>query len=282
MCCSDTGYCFDFDLYEGKKATESPISGLGASVVLNMIAKINVPSDHIFYFDNFFMSFDLMKVLTKRSISVSGTVIINCTNKCPLSTEDNLKKQDSGFYDYQMDSKSNIFAVVWKDYNNVKMLSNHQGTLPAQKVKRWSRQNKKQVTLNQPKCITDYNSHISGIDKMDWLINKYRIKIRAKKWYFSLFMNMIDMAVVNAHVLYCIANEKIPLLKFRRSIAHVYMKTLSVSDPKTLVVHHSTKIRYCVFQKKCKGANLDMHWNAQWRESKGKVLFAKTIFKSNA
>ena len=65
-----------------KKATESSISGLGASVVLNMIAKVNVPSDHIFYFDNFFTSFDLMKVLTERSISASVTVRINRTNKC--------------------------------------------------------------------------------------------------------------------------------------------------------------------------------------------------------
>ena len=131
-----------------------------------------------------------------------------------------------------MDSKSDIFAVVWKDNNNVKMLCNHQGTLPVQKVKRWSRQNKKQVTLNQPKCIADYNSHMGGVDKMDWLINKHKIKIQAKKWYFPLFTNMIDMAVVNAHVLYCMANEKIPLLKFRRSIVCVYMKTSSVSDPK--------------------------------------------------
>ena len=125
MCCSDTGYCFNFDLYEGKKATESPISGLGASAVSNMIAKVNVPSDHIFYFDNFFTSFDLMKVLTERSVLASAPVRINRTNKCPLSTDDNLKKQDRGFYDYQMDFNSDIFAVVWKDNNNVKMLFNH-------------------------------------------------------------------------------------------------------------------------------------------------------------
>ena len=43
---------------------------------------------------------------------------------------------------------------------------------------------------------------------------------------------MIDMAVVNAHALYCMANEKISLLKFRRRIVRVYMKTSSVLDPK--------------------------------------------------
>ena len=125
-----------------------------------------------------------MKVLTERIISASRTVKINRTNKCPLSTDDNLKKQDRGFYDYRMNSNSDIFAVVWKDNNNVKMLSNHQGTLPAQKVRRWIRQNKKQVILNQPKCIADYNSHMGGVDQMDWLINKYRIKIRTKNGTF--------------------------------------------------------------------------------------------------
>ena len=76
---------------------------------------------------------------------------------------------------------------------------------------------------------------MSSVDKMDWLINKYRIKIRAKKkWYFLLFTNMIDIAVVNAHVLYCMANKKIPLLKFRQRIVRVYVKTSSVSDPKKL------------------------------------------------
>ena len=31
---------------------------------------------------------------------------------------------------------------------------------------------------------------------------------QAKKWYFLLLTNMIDMTVVNAHVLYCMANKK--------------------------------------------------------------------------
>ena len=43
---------------------------------------------------------------------------------------------------------------------------------------------------------------------------------------------MIDMAVVNAHVLYCMTNEKTPLLKFRQRIVYVCMRTSSVLDPK--------------------------------------------------
>ena len=42
---------------------------------------------------------------------------------------------------------------------------------------------------------------------------------------------MIDMSFVNARVLYCMTNKKISLLKFRRRIVCVYIKTSSVSDP---------------------------------------------------
>ena len=44
---------------------------------------------------------------------------------------------------------------------------------------------------------------------MDWVINKYRIKICAKKWYFPVFTNHVHMAIMNANVLYCMANDKI-------------------------------------------------------------------------
>ncbi|XP_066958973.1 piggyBac transposable element-derived protein 2-like [Macrobrachium rosenbergii] len=130
----------------------------------------------------------------------------------------------------QYDKNNYIFATVWKDNNNVRLLSNYRGSQPTQKVKRWSKRKKMLVTVDQPKCLAEYNSYIGGVDKMDWMINK--IKIRGKKWYFPIFTYIIDMTVVNAHILYCMANENIPLLEFRRRIVKCYMSTSSLSDPK--------------------------------------------------
>ena len=89
-----------------------------------------------------------------------------------------------------------------------------------------------QVTVEQPNCIAEYNTNMGGVDKMDWMINKYRIKIRGKRWHFPIFTYIIDMTVINAYVLYCMANEKIPLLEFLRRIVKCYMNTSSLSDPK--------------------------------------------------
>lgn len=58
---------------------------------------------------------------------------------------------------------------------------------------------------------------------MDWKFQKYRIKIRGKRWYFPLFTNAIDVSIENAHALYCLANEKISLLEFRRQVTKQYL-----------------------------------------------------------
>ena len=50
----------------------------------------------------------------------------------------------------------------------------------SEKIERWSKQNKKQVTLDQFKSVEDYIRHVIGVDKIDWIINKCRIKIEQK------------------------------------------------------------------------------------------------------
>ncbi|GBN26175.1 hypothetical protein AVEN_30610-1 [Araneus ventricosus] len=73
---------------------------------------------------------------------------------------------------------------------------------------------------------------MGGVDKLDWNIQKYRTKIRGKKWYFPIFTNAMDMALVNSHAIYCIANKKMPLLNFRREVARFYLSLQSLSDPR--------------------------------------------------
>ncbi|XP_039276156.1 piggyBac transposable element-derived protein 2-like [Nilaparvata lugens] len=153
-------------------------------------------------------------------------------NNCPIKTDKEMKKEERGAYDYLFDEKTSMFAVTWKDNNIVKVQSNHEALEPKQSVNRWSKVAKEKIKVHQPFCIASYNKWMGGVDRMDWSINKYRIKIRGKKWYFQIFTNMIDMTLVNAHILYTIAGNKIPLLDFRRSIARSYLSLTSLSDPK--------------------------------------------------
>ena len=71
------------------------------------------------------------------------------------------------------------------------------------------------------------------VDKMDWSVLKSRIKIWGKKWYFPLLTNAFDVALVNVHVPYCLANGAVPLWGFRRMFAGTYLVlSLKLSDPK--------------------------------------------------
>lgn len=66
-----------------------------------------------------------------------------------------------------------------------------------------------------------------GVDKTDWGINEYRIKIRGKKSYFLVFRNFIDIDVMNGYVVYCKWNDNIPSLEFRRRIVTAYVTNSS-------------------------------------------------------
>ena len=104
-------------------------------------------------------------------------------------------------------------------------------------MKRFSRAHKKDIQVPQPKLIAEYNGNMGGVDKMDWNVQKYRIRVRGKKWYFHLVTNAVDVALVNAHAIYCLSNAHaiycIPLLDYRRTVARAYPATSSpYSDPK--------------------------------------------------
>ena len=116
-------------------------------------------------------------------------------------------------------------TTSWKLYQTIKELNQFRRYLAILGEE-------KNVTLLQPMCVCDYNKYMGGVDKMDWMVSKYRIKIESKKWYFTMFTNLIDMAVVNAHVLYEMVNGKISLLEFRRILTRTDLSTSSISDPK--------------------------------------------------
>lgn len=86
--------------------------------------------------------------------------------------------------DFRFDEINSILALTWKDKKNVKVLSNHKATEPMQSVTWWSRERKEKVKVYQTKCIATYKKWMGGVDRMDWSINKYRIRIRGKKRHF--------------------------------------------------------------------------------------------------
>ena len=174
-----------------------------------------------------------MKHLQDIDVRAAGTVRFNRMNKCPIANDKEMKKKDRESYDYRFDVENEVLAVTWTDNSCVKLMRNHETIEPIALAKRWNRAEKKYKQITQPRLITAYNKHMGGVDKMDLSVQKHRIKIRGKKWYFPLLTNAVDVALVNAHVPYCLANGAVPQLGFRRMVARAYLALSSkLSDPK--------------------------------------------------
>ncbi|XP_035215775.1 piggyBac transposable element-derived protein 3-like [Stegodyphus dumicola] len=188
ICCSQTGYCYQTQVYEGKSkklGDDESISGLGTFVVLQMVSILQTPNAHKVYFDNFFTGFSLMKHLQDIDVRATGTVRFKRMNKCPIATDRRDKeKRTRGAYDYRFDSRNEILAVTWNDKSCVRLLSNHETSEPISEVKPWSRTEKKDIQVPQPKLISEYNKYMGGVDKMDWNVQKYKNQNKGENGVF--------------------------------------------------------------------------------------------------
>lgn len=221
---SSTGYCYNFDVYCGKEDDSRKIP-LGASIVLKFVNKIPRPENHTVFFDNYFSTHSLFASLKNKGIRATGTIRENRTQKCPLTSNKVFAKNERGFYDWRYDSNNELICVRWKDNSVCTMMSNYDAIEPIQKIKRWSKVDKKKIDIEQPHLFSTYNSGMGGVDLMDQAISNYRICIRGKKWWWVLFTYMVDLSISNAWKLHSLCNEnKMPLLLFRRHIARTYLR----------------------------------------------------------
>ena len=59
-----------------------------------------------------------------------------------------------------------------------------------------------QLQIRQPVCIRDYKQRMGGADTFDQRVASYRVLRRARKIWRSLFLDFIDVAVVNCYKMF--------------------------------------------------------------------------------
>lgn len=228
------GYIVWFDPYQGSTAPlheKYKDQGLGASVILQYVDVLTSETYrpyHIFC-DNFFTSYSLLEVLKDRGIKCTGTIRENRIPSDPLESSKTLKKKSRGTFCHKLGNET-ILLCKWNDNNVANIATNFLSVSPVNKVKRYSRAEKKHVNVDQPYLIQMYNQNMGGVDRSDQNISLNRISIRGKKWYFPLFCHCIDMAIQNAWQLHRINLGKLDQLAFRRSIATNLLETYKKSS----------------------------------------------------
>ncbi|KRZ06700.1 PiggyBac transposable element-derived protein 3 [Trichinella zimbabwensis] len=65
-------------------------------------------------------------------------------------------------------------------------------------MQRYSQSQKKHIKIRVPEIVGRYNTLMGGIGILDKLLSSYRPHLRAKKWWWNLFSNALNVAVVAA------------------------------------------------------------------------------------
>ena len=228
--CGVSGYCYNFDLYCGKGSANEENSDLllGSKVVLNMLSVIDNPFSYNVYFDNLFTDYALLVHLRNLGFNATGTMRENRISKCPLKESNAMQKEPRGTYDYRFDRNEEILIVKWVDNKCVTIGTNHDTVQPVKNVQRWRRESKSKGNVPQPNVLHHYNMNMGGVDKHDWFAGKYSITIKGKKWYWNLFIRLLDMTMINAWIVHRMVHGSdqlsMTLLEFKRQVCIAYIK----------------------------------------------------------
>ncbi len=201
-----TGYTVDFEVYSGKAEIYSD-KGLSYDVVINLVQPFMFQGYEV-YFDNFYTSPILLQKLLENEIVATGT--LNLNRKNIPSEVHQMKKyvqklpRVTGYYYRQ--KKSSITYCVWKDTKTVVLASTaypaHSENDVARRVK--DPVTKSSITTNVP-CplmLEKYNRSMGGVDKSDQYISYHKVRRKTVKYWKTMFYHLIDVSVVNAHILY--------------------------------------------------------------------------------
>jgi CO dehydrogenase/acetyl-CoA synthase gamma subunit (corrinoid Fe-S protein) len=141
--------------------------------------------------DNFFTSMSLATKLLAKKTTLVGTIRGNKREilKAAKQTKDNMPRFSTLLY-----KSEDCVLTIYKSKPNkrVAVLSSQH------KFVKIDKSNKKML----PESIQFYNSTKFGVDMADQMARKYTVKASSRRWPLQIFFNILDLAAVNAWILY--------------------------------------------------------------------------------
>lgn len=204
-----SGFSYKIEVYTGKENSEprlpgEPDCGASGNVVVRLCRMIPRGAHHKVYFDNYFNCPSLQVYLERDAVHCIGTVRINRVPGVNMPSEKEMKKKGRGHFEERVAVVDGIelSCTRWQDNRAVTLLSSFVGTQPVGNASRYDRQKKERSEIPCPSVITVYNKHMGGVDLLDSLISLYRPYLRSKRYYFRVFLHVLDLTAVNAWLLY--------------------------------------------------------------------------------
>ena len=93
-----------------------------------------------------------------------------------------------------------VQCLAWKDKKAIPIINTickpSSTTTVNQKMKDGTR-----ITVACPEAVQKYNTYMGGVDIADQMRKSYSCKRRSQKWWLPLFYFLVDISVVNSHII---------------------------------------------------------------------------------
>ena len=229
----EDGILYDFELYTGAApGREKSTLGVGGDVILRLSETLPQHQNFKVFADNFFSGIPMIIALKSKGIHYTGTIRKGRLPGCQLREDKDLEKEGRGACDYRVERDTDICSVKWNDTKCVTLVSTYLGVSPMAEIQRWDKKKKGFVKVQRPNIVSEYNSKMGGVDLLDFLCGKYRYKLRSKRWYMHIFWYSVELAVVNAWLVYrrdfkksgLESKNMMTLKQFQSDVAHCLIK----------------------------------------------------------
>ena len=197
LCDSHNGYFWNFEVHTGaSKDGKKCEGGLGSSVVRKLADPL-VGDGYFIFCDNFFTSVALAKDLLATNTYLCGTTRSN-RKMFPDSLKKKKLKRGESLSELV---EFNAECMVWQDKKSVFFINTVYNPTDHTEVKRRSKDGS-QTILPCPTTVKNYNQFMGGVDVADAKRKAYSCSRCSRKWWLRLFYFVIDVCVVNAHILH--------------------------------------------------------------------------------
>lgn len=187
--CAVTGYCYDFDPYQGKSNMARETKSVDKEVVSKLASTL--PEGSELYFDNFFTSRRWCTCWQRRKAQPNGCLWLGYQRNDEETAGDCqcfICSFNQSALQHGKITKRCVSSRTFVEWNRKKLKHGDKGDSI--------------IMIEVPDSVSKYNQFMGSVDVSDRNIEKYRCSICGAKWYFKLFTYFLDTMLVNAWILY--------------------------------------------------------------------------------
>jgi hypothetical protein len=235
-CCANTGYLLWLHPYQGKDQQRPEGQALGHFAVMSVVPPRLDNCGHIIVADNWFTSVALIVALTARGFDYLGTAR-NGRRGQPAKKDFSLApKAPRGTLKVLQLVTTNgdrIYATVWKDKKDVRLLSTFTGPVGTcqRKIKATASSPFESKSVAQPVVIGKYNSGMGGVDLLDMTTASVKAKIRSVRPTRVMFIDLVQVTAANTKIVWAFFNGPTAIIDSMEILSEQLMEPLKKRCP---------------------------------------------------